>query len=183
MKNLVLYQSKTGNTKKYAEDIAKAINADIYPLKRFRIKKVRNYDNIIFGGWVMGGNIQGLNKFLADYELYMKDKNIIVFSVGMSYPNQQGREELISQNLLDLYHVRFYQFRGSFDINKLKFPYSWAMKRSIGMMANDPKQAANYEQLQKIYDHPIEFYDQAKVDKVISVIKSLEAQENKASEA
>ena len=141
MKNLVLYQSKTGNTKKYAEDIAKAINADIYPLKRFRIKKVRNYDNIIFGGWVMGGNIQGL------------------------------------------YHVRFYQFRGSFDINKLKFPYSWAMKRSIGMMANDPEQAANYEQLQKIYDHPIEFYDQAKVDKVISVIKSLEAQENKASEA
>jgi hypothetical protein len=29
---------------------------------------------------------------------------------------------MIEQNLLDMYHVRYYQFRGSFDMKKLHFP-------------------------------------------------------------
>jgi flavodoxin len=33
MKTLILYTSKTGNTKTYAEDIAKQVNADVAPLK------------------------------------------------------------------------------------------------------------------------------------------------------
>ena len=167
MKNLVLYQSKTGNTKKYAEDIAKAINADIYPLKRFRIKKVRNYDNIIFGGWVMGGNIQGLNKFLADYELYMKDKNVIVFSVGMSYPNQQGREELISQNLLDLYHVRLYFLQGGMDLSKMKFPMRQLLL--VGLKQSLKKQGLSEDLLEERMKNPINMVNSSNLDHMIDI--------------
>ena len=65
MKTLVLYQSKTGNTEKYANDIAKRVNADIFPLKRFKAKKLSEYDTIVFGGWVKGGKIQGIDEFLS----------------------------------------------------------------------------------------------------------------------
>ena len=56
MKTIVLYTSKTGNTAKYAEEIASQVGADVKPLKKFRWKKeLKDYDCIVFGGWVMGG--------------------------------------------------------------------------------------------------------------------------------
>ena len=95
MKTLVLYQSKTGNTEKYANDIAKRVNADIFPLKRFKAKKLSEYDTIVFGGWVKGGKIQGIDEFLSNWEL-MKEKDVIVFSVGMSFADKDTRAQMFS---------------------------------------------------------------------------------------
>ena len=121
MKTLILYTSKTGNTKAYAEDIGRQVSATVAPLKGFRAKKMLDYDTIVFGGWVQGGTIKGLDKFLSNYKSIEK-KNVIVFSVGMSIPSSDARSLMIEQNLLDMYHVRYYQFRGSFDMKKLHFP-------------------------------------------------------------
>ena len=73
MRTLILYQSKTGNTQKYAEEIAQAIKGDIMPLKKFKAKMIPSYDTIVFGGWVMANKIHGVDDFLAHYE-EMKDK-------------------------------------------------------------------------------------------------------------
>src|SRR5574344_66080 len=129
MKTLILYTSKTGNTKAYAEDIAKQVAADVAPLKGFRMKKMLDYDTIVFGGWVQGGTIKGLDKFLSDYKSIEK-KNVLIFSVGMSIPTSDGRSLMIEQNLLDMYHVRYYQFQRSFDMQKLHFPESFMISNS-----------------------------------------------------
>ena len=50
MRTLILYTSKTGSTKKYAEDIAHAVNGDVFPLKKYKWKDVGDYDSIVFGG-------------------------------------------------------------------------------------------------------------------------------------
>jgi|LAHS01.1.fsa_nt_gb menaquinone-dependent protoporphyrinogen IX oxidase len=172
MKTLILYTSKTGNTKTYAEDIAKQVNADVAPLKGFRLKKMADYDTIVFGGWVEGGTIKGLDKFLAEYPKIEK-KNVIVFSVGMSIPTPDGRSLMIEQNLLDMYHVRYYQFRGSFDMKKLHFPYNFLIMNSLKMMANDATATADQKALLGIKDNPIIVYDREKVDKVVSIINQL----------
>jgi menaquinone-dependent protoporphyrinogen IX oxidase len=172
MKTLILYTSKTGNTKAYAEDIAKQVAADVAPLKGFRMKKMLDYDTIVFGGWVQGGTIKGLDKFLSDYKSIEK-KNVLIFSVGMSIPTSDGRSLMIEQNLLDMYHVRYYQFRGSFDMKKLHFPESFMISNSLKMIANDPAAAPDQQALMGIKDHPIEFYDSEKVAKVVSVINQL----------
>lgn len=181
MRTLILYESKTGNTQKYAEDIAAYVGADVFPLKKFRAKNYKNYDTIVFGGWVMGGNIQGLNKFLSDYDDISK-KNVIVFSTGMSIPTSSGRETLINQNVLDLYHVRYYQFRGSFDMKKLSFMYRFIMNNSLRMIAKDAEATADQKMLLTIKDTPIEYYDKEKVDKVVNVIRSLDVVEVKAED-
>ena len=105
MKTLILYTSKTGNTKVYAEDIAKKVQADVFPLKGFRAKKMVNYDTIVFGGWVQAGTIKGLDKFLSNYDA-IKAKNVIVFSVGMRDVYGRLPEEvtlLIQKKRIDLY--------------------------------------------------------------------------------
>jgi menaquinone-dependent protoporphyrinogen IX oxidase len=172
MKTLILYTSKTGNTKTYAEDIAKQVNGDVAPLKGFRVKKMQDYDTIVFGGWVEGGTIKGLDKFLSFYPKISK-KNVIVFSVGMAVPTPDGRSLMIEQNLLDMYHVRYYQFRGSFDMKKLHFPYNLLIMNSLKMMANDATATADQKMLLGIKDNPIIVYDREKVDKVVSVLNQL----------
>lgn len=174
MRTLVLYFSKTGNTKKYAEEIAMATHADLLSAPKFKPKMIKDYDTIVFGGWVMANKIQGLDEFLRYYE-DMKDKNIIIFSVGMSIVSPEMRKELISTNILDLYHVRYYQLRGSFDFNKLGFVHRMLMNRTIAIMQAKENPDASQAAIAQLRDTPIIVHDQPGIDKIVSVIHKLDA--------
>ena len=173
MKTIVLYESKSGSTQRYAEDIAKAIHAEAMPLKKFKFKQVDEFDTIVFGGWVRGGVIRGVDEFLANWEK-MKEKNVIIFAVGMSVPNPDTRAQLISSNLLDMYHLRFYMVQGKFDFNKLNPIEKMLIKTSISRMKNDP----NFDDAQKaaldmVLTTPVTIYDNANVDKIVRVLNKI----------
>jgi len=172
METVIIYCSNCGNTKKYAEDLATRVGGSAYPLKRGWWLKAKKADTIVFGGWVMGNTIKGLNKFLSHYDK-MKEKNVIIFSCGMSFASKEARELLIEQNILDMYHVRFYQLRGGFDASKLKFPYSFLMNNSLKMVQNDPNASPDQKALLGVKNVPIFFYDQEKIDRMTTVINSL----------
>lgn len=177
MNILILFTSNCGSTKTYAEDLSKTLNADVFPLKGYKLKKMKDYDTIIYMGWVRGGEIMGLNKFLTEWDL-ISEKNVIVCSVGMSMPSADGRRILINQNLLDLYHIRYYQMRGSFDFTKLKFPNSFLISQSIKRMSQTGE-AIEKPYLARIKEEPIIVYDREKMDRVIEVVRSLEKESDK----
>ncbi len=179
MRTLILYTSATGGTKKYAEDIAAGIQGDVFPLKKYKWKDIDEYDTVVYGGWVMGNKIQGIDDFLAHFD-EMENKNVLIFASGMSYPTSESRDSLISTNVLDIYHIRFYQLRGSFDYSKLRFPYSLLMKTSLRQMRADPSMEAQSEMMESLKDHPLEFYDAQGIDKILSVLHRLSAIGNKA---
>lgn len=173
MKTLVLYQSNTGCTKAYAEAIAQGIHGDVMPLKKFKAyKKIReNYDAVVFGGWVMGNTIQGIDKFLTHWD-EMEGMVVLVFAVGMGIPTDESRKILISQNVLDLYHLRFYQFRGSFDYAKLKFPYNLYMNMFMKRIEQDPSMSENSADLLQLKERPLYFNDTEKVEKILTVLRT-----------
>ena len=173
MKTLVLYESRYGSTKKYAEDIANRVGADVFPLKKFKWKTLLDYDIVVFGGWIKGGEIVGLNKFLQHWEDMKESHSIIVFGSGMSIVSKDTRALLTEQNLLDLYHFRFHQFRGSFDFQKLKFPANFIINQSIARMAKDPANEEKVNDLNWVKNNPIDYYDQENVDKVCRVIQDI----------
>lgn len=175
MKTIVLFESSTGSTEKYAKDIANKIGGDVSPLKKFKWKNLKNYDCVIFGGWVLNGKIQGLDNFLAHYdEMNDAKKNILVFSSGLSFPSPEGRKDLINRNILDLYHVRYYQLRGSFDINKLNWKYKLAMKLMVKKITGDPNSSPEQVSMYSSFlTTPIEYYDYEKVDKIVAVVNKL----------
>ena len=172
MKTLIIYESQTGSTKTYAEDIGKAVLGEVIPLKKFKKKMIADYDVLVFGGWVRGSEIQGLNKFLGYWDL-MEGKDVIVFSSGMSIPTKEGREALIDANLLYMYHLRFYQLQGNFDYSKLGWKHKLMLDMSLNSIARDPSASADQKALLNLKTTPITYYDSAKVSKIISVINSL----------
>ena len=50
MKTVVIYNSQTGFTKRYAEWIAEETGADCFELNEAKKKSMDEYDAIVFGG-------------------------------------------------------------------------------------------------------------------------------------
>ncbi len=172
MKTVVLYKSRTGNTQRYAEDIARRVNGEVYPLKKGWLKKIEDADCIVFGGYVQAGIIAGLDDFLSEFERF-SDVPILIFAVGMAYPTKEGRQDLITGNLLDMYHVRFYQVQGGFDLNKLGLFNRLMMKRTLSAMAGKEDATAAERSLGDLLNRPLAVYDHEKIDKIVSVINTL----------
>ncbi|WP_253199588.1 flavodoxin domain-containing protein [Clostridium gasigenes] len=54
-KSVIVYKSKYGSTKVYAQWIAKKLEADIYEVNEVKVDKLLDYNNIIFGGGLYAG--------------------------------------------------------------------------------------------------------------------------------
>lgn len=63
MNAIVIYNSQTGFTKRYAEWIAEATGADCLELSAAKKKNLTTYEAIIFGGWACMGSISKLSWF------------------------------------------------------------------------------------------------------------------------
>ena len=84
-KAIVIYTSKRGSTKQYAEWIAEELDCEAVQLADPRMKDINlyEYDCILYGGWIRGSGIVDFDKFgrLLDDELMSR---LIVFGVGMA---------------------------------------------------------------------------------------------------
>lgn len=84
-KAIVIYTSKRGSTKQYAEWIAEDLGCEAVEFSPASMKEINlyEYDCILYGGWIRGSGIVGFDKFgkLLDDELMQR---LIVFGVGMA---------------------------------------------------------------------------------------------------
>jgi flavodoxin len=86
-KALVLYQTTSGYTKKYAQWISEALAADLSELKDFNASKLTDYDLIIFGGSLHAVGISGI-KVIKENLPQLTGKKLVVFAVGASPPRK-----------------------------------------------------------------------------------------------
>ena len=83
MKTLVIYNSQTGFTRRYAQWIAEAAGADCLELSAAKKKRLDAYEAIVFGSWACAGGMQKIGWFKHNIGKWA-DKKLIVFCVGAS---------------------------------------------------------------------------------------------------
>ncbi|MCL2791512.1 MAG: flavodoxin domain-containing protein [Spirochaetaceae bacterium] len=115
-KTIVLYRSKYGATKKYADWLAEELSCDVLDTKQADISKVGQYDIVILGGGIYAGGIAGLS-FIKKHYKALKDKKIIIFAVGAVAPGaEKNIEEIKARHLKnDLANIPFFYFRGAWN--------------------------------------------------------------------
>lgn len=121
-KILVLYSSRYGAAKQYAQWLAEALDADCMEIKKAASAAFSKYSAVLFGGGVYASGIEGLPKFRA---LLPRIGAVpaAVFAVGMS-PEEDTvavravKERNMTENLSLL---PFFYCRGKMDMAKLKF--------------------------------------------------------------
>ncbi|MBQ8638973.1 MAG: hypothetical protein IJ468_07380 [Lachnospiraceae bacterium] len=80
---IILYQSKYGATKKYAQWLQEETGFACMETKAAKLNQVCEYDTIILGGGVYASGIAGLS-FLKRNIKFLTGKKILVFCVGAS---------------------------------------------------------------------------------------------------
>ena len=103
MKSIVIYNSKTDFTKKYAEWISETAGCECVPLKKASKIKLADYDAIVFGSWCMAGGISKLSWFKKRLPaLSAAGKKLIVFEVGANPPDNPEAAETLRRYFIVL---------------------------------------------------------------------------------
>ncbi|WP_319377880.1 flavodoxin domain-containing protein [uncultured Methanocorpusculum sp.] len=90
MSTVVVYKSKYGSTEQYAKWIAEELGADLKSAEQTKLDDLFPYDTIIYGAGVYVGCIAGIALIADNYE-QLKDKKLIVFTVGLTDPAEKSK--------------------------------------------------------------------------------------------
>lgn len=121
MKAIVIYQSKYGSAKRYAEWIAGELDADLAPLKGFSPARLAEYDTIVFGGGIYAGGINGFSFVKKNYPGY-RGKRWFVYAVGYAPVQAESSAALRKQNFSEeLQGIPCFHLRGGMDFSALHF--------------------------------------------------------------
>lgn len=114
---LVLYESKTGYSKRYAEWIAEELNTVCYSLKEGTDEMFGKAHVVVFGGGVNGSILNGQSKFARKMKQY-PDKKVIYFATGIR-PATKRTSELIQKNNFGEEKVVCFYVRGGLESGRL----------------------------------------------------------------
>jgi menaquinone-dependent protoporphyrinogen IX oxidase len=173
-KVLVMYFSKYGTTKKYAEWIASELNGDIFDMKKIKQNILNNYDTIILGSGLYAGNIGGINILLENYET-LKGKKIILFTCGLADYNKTENINAINKRICQVIpenirrNIKVYFLRGGIDYKKLNLKHKimmgllkkMTMKKGIDKMNDEDKEFI------ETYGKTVDFTDKNSIKEII----------------
>ncbi|MGE5627606.1 MAG: flavodoxin domain-containing protein [Solirubrobacterales bacterium] len=171
----VIYKSKYGSTKKYAQWIAESLNAELFEESEVSAEKLLEYNTIIYGGGLYASGISGISVITKNFDL-IKDKNIIVFTVGLNTTEDISIfEPIIKKNIPDYMRnsIKFFHLRGGMDYSKLNFMH----KTMMGMMkkAVEKKEIKTDEDMHMLetYGGIVDFKDPKTIEPLITYVNGL----------
>lgn len=127
-KTVVVYSSKTGYTKIYADWIAQELKCEALDASKVKVADLLSYDTIIYGGGVYASSINGAKIITKNFN-DLKNRKLIIFAVGSSPVNDENTKKLHEFNIPEEQRkdISFYYLRGGFDYNRLSPFYKFMM--------------------------------------------------------
>ncbi|MBE5039534.1 flavodoxin domain-containing protein [Ructibacterium gallinarum] len=131
MNAVVVYQSKYGATKKYAQWIAESLSCDIKENKNLKAEVLLPYDTIIYGGGLYAESIAGVGLITKHLSL-LEGKKLIVYTTGLTPVTcREYYDKLVAEKNFkgdSLSKIKVYHFPGRMFMNELSFVHKTAIK-------------------------------------------------------
>lgn len=156
MKTVIIYNSKTGFTEKYAMWLKEALNADCYRLADSKMVDFDKYDAIVFGGWVCAGKINK-SKWFYDRIAGWKDKRLALYAVGGSPRENPDIDKFLETAIPSEYdNAKAFYCQGGYDYEKMDGPTRFTMKmfaKALKSKKNQTEEEKNMaDMISKSYD-------------------------------
>ncbi len=169
-KIIVIYKSKYGSTKYYADWIAKNIDADLLEVSEAKIEKLKNYHTIVYGGPLFAFRISGV-KFITKNIEKIKHKKIVIFSTGILSETVENRNTVIETNFNQNVRsqIKLFMLKGDFDIKKINLLDKMlvnTIRRKLKKIHED-KRDENMKEFLEIFEHVIERKDKKNAQSII----------------
>jgi len=173
----VVYKSKYGSTKKYAEWIAEELGADLMEASETNAGSLAEYRTIIYGGGLYASGINGVSLITKNYQK-LRDKNLIVFTVGLADP--QIKEQfipIIEKNFTEEMRgkIKIFHLRGGMDYKALGVMHR-AMMSMLKRMVDKKDEGEKTEedrQMLETYGGTVDFTDRNTVEPLIACCRGL----------
>ncbi|AGB40989.1 flavodoxin [Halobacteroides halobius DSM 5150] len=172
-KVIVVYKSKYGSTKCYAEWIAQAVKGDLFESSEVKSADLFKYDTIIFGGGLYAVGIIGVDIIKNNFE-QLKDKKLIVYAVGASSGKEEDKNNVLNNNFTAKMKekIDFFMLRGAFNRKRLNLIdrfLMWILK--LKLKSKDPKELKSDEKgILDCYDTPMDWTNK---EAIIPIVESI----------
>ncbi len=118
---IIIYQSKYGATKKYAQWLGEQTGYPCTEVSKADIGEVSKYDTVVLCGGIYASGIAGI-KFLKKNIGMLSGKNLAILCVGASPYDKNAFEEVKAHNLSnELKDVPVFYARGAWDESSMTF--------------------------------------------------------------
>jgi len=174
MKAIVIYKSKYGSTKQYAEWIAEELGADISEAKSTDVKKLAEYDTIIYGGGLYAEVIAGVTLITKNMDA-LEGKKLIVYTTGITpieyreYYDKLVLDKNFKGDVRD--KIKVFNFLGKMILEELSLPHRTAIKALKKLMSGKENPTEMEKLLVTLCDADGDFTDRGAIAELIEYAK------------
>ncbi|MBQ8541595.1 MAG: flavodoxin [Clostridia bacterium] len=174
MNTIVVYKTKYGATKTYAEWIANELGCEALDAKNVKIDDILKYDTIIYGGGLYAEIINGLHMLTKNMDK-LKDKKIAVFTTGLTPPSCRDYYDkmVIEKNFKEGLpeNVRVFNYLGKMVVSELSLVHRTALKTLKKIMQGKENPTEMERLLVELCDADGDFCDRCVIVDLIEYVR------------
>ena len=176
MKQIIVYGSQYGSTRRYAEKLSEQTGIPAVGYKD--VPNLSDMKIIIYLGGLYAGGVLGLAKTLRNFSLQDGQKLILV-TVGLADPNEPENQHNIRTSLQKQFpaglldQAKIFHLRGGIDYQQLSFGHRTMMKLLYQSLRRTPleKQTAENRALIETYGKKVDFTDFGALEPIVLEIQ------------
>ena len=173
-KQLIIYGSRYGSARRYAERLAEMTGLEAVEYKA--VKDLGDYDRIVYLGSLYAGGVTGLKQTVGKMS---SQQELIVATVGLADPTDAANVAHIRQSIKGQIPAHFYDesrlfhLRGAIDYTKLNLKYRLMMSLLAKKVAKLPEEQQNAETRAMLdtYGKQVDFVDFSSLQPIVDKIK------------
>ncbi|MCL1906274.1 MAG: flavodoxin domain-containing protein, partial [Clostridiales bacterium] len=168
----VIYSSKHGHTKRYAEWIAQALNAELLKASAVKPAQLASFGLIVYGGPLYAGGIDGI-------KLVTKNpcKSLVIFTVGLADPATTDYTTILNKNFSGAFLAKtgVFHLRGGLDHKNLGPIHKMiiGMVRKVALKKDASERTEEEELFLQAYNTKIDFTDKNTILPLVNHINSI----------
>ena len=174
MSGIVIYGSKYGTTKQYAEELARRTGFEVKAYDD--AYDINGYEPIAYIGALYAGGVLGMKKTIARLTGFQGE--IVIATVGLADPTdpenvaniEEGMKAQLPKDVFESAHV--FHLRGGIDYSKLSFKHKTMMKLLCKKAENLPEEEKNAEvrAMLETYGKRVNFVNFDSLDQIVAVL-------------
>ncbi|MBR4110524.1 MAG: flavodoxin domain-containing protein [Clostridia bacterium] len=174
MSTVVVYKSKYGSTKQYAEWIAEELGCEALDAKKVKIDDLEKYDTIVYGGGLYAEVINGVILLTKNMDK-LEGKKLIVYSTGITplkyseYYDKLVIEKNFKPEMLE--KIKVYNFLGKMILDELTIVHRTALKTLKKIMQGKENPTEMEKLLVELCDANGDFSDREAIKDLVEYAK------------
>lgn len=174
MKAIVIYKTKYGSTRTYAEWISEALGCECIEAGGKNFIDLSEYDTIVYGGGLYAEVINGVS-FVTKRLLELRDKKIAIFTTGITpleyreYYDKMVIEKNFKNGVPE--NVRVFNFMGKMKMDELSAVHRAALKALKKIMSGKENPTEMERLLVELCDADGDFSDKESISPLIDYVR------------